>query len=159
MENSTNSTLELMNRAWNRTDNILLGFSITLLVADFILLGLFVHKIFLKKNDKIFGNEKTTSYLDKVITFTLILLIVQSIVCLNMISISKSVTNGFVCSINSFFFHIFHSLLKILKFFIIFLHYYIWTKQRCLGFLNVHGVLHTIFKLIFVFILSVSVIL
>ena len=150
---------EVLNRTWTQKDSNLLGFTITLLIADITLLGCFLYKIFYKKKHQIFGNQKTTPNLDKVITFTLILLVLQSIVCLNMILISKSVTHGLTCSISNLFFHTLHSLLKIMKFFIIFLHYYIWIKQRLLGFLQPHGDSHTFFKMFFVFILSVSVII
>ena len=159
MTSVTNLDQEELNGTWNQKDNNILGFSITLLIADIALLGCFLYKTFYKKNHQIFGSKKTTPNLDKVIIFTLVLLVLQSIVCINMILISKSVTNGLTCSINNLFFHILHSLLKIMKFFIIFLHYYIWIKQRLLGFLQPYGDTHTFFKMFFVFILSVSVII
>ena len=70
----TNLLQEELNRKWNQKDSNLLGFSITLLIADIALLGCFLYKVFYKKKHQIFGNKKTTPNLDKVIICTLVLL-------------------------------------------------------------------------------------
>ena len=160
ISNHADQLLINSNRSWNGADIILAGLSITLLVADFVLLGLFEYKIFFKRNKQIFGKKAITSILDKVIIFTLFLLILQSIASLNMVLISKSVTNGLTCSVYSAVFHILNSLLKLLTFYIVFFHYYIWMKQRCLRFLHPSGVLHTLFKFSpLVVVLSFSIVL
>ena len=100
-QNNTDNT-------WNRKDNILLGLSISLLVAEIILIGVFVYKIFIKKSHQIFGNKKTTQMLDKVFLFTLFLLVLQAVLGSSMVLISKKVKNGLICSIFNFVFNTFN---------------------------------------------------
>ena len=143
---------------WNQKENILLGLSITLLLADIILAGGFVYKVFIKNNHQVFGNTKITPTLDKVFMFALILLFLQTVVDLKIVLIFKNVKSGLTCSIYNAVFNILNSLIKTLTPFTIFFHYYIWIKQNCLGFLHLNAAHHSIFKLVFAFILSVALV-
>ena len=151
--------LKSENQTWKAEDSILCGLSVTLIFAHVLLLRLFIYKIYAMNDCKIFGNKKTSSILDKMYYVTFFMLILQGIVYLVMVFVSKSVTSGLVCSVFSLIFHILHSSLKVLNVFNLFLYHYIWIKQRVLVFLHKGGVLYQIFKLSFAFVLSVSIVL
>ena len=146
-------------RSWNGTDKALTGLSTTLLFADIVLIGIYFYKIFHKKNHQIFGDKKTTPILDKVLLFTLVLLITHAVVYLIMVLISNSAASGVTCSVYSFVFYTLNCWVKVLTLCAIFFHYYIWIKQKCLGYLEFNGAPHTVFKLTFAFILSVSTVI
>merc|ERR1712240_845642 len=67
--------------------------------------------------------------------------------------------SGVTCSVYSFVFYTLNCWVKVLTLCTIFFHYYVWIKQKCLGYLEFYGVRHTIFKLVFAFVLSVSTVI
>ena len=129
------------------------------LVADVLLMLAFLIKIYYLKNSTMFGNKKTTSVLDGMYVAMLFVLILQGVLCLCMFKIHSSVADGLVCSIENFLFHLLLLVLKVLLCSILFQLHYIWVKQKMLSYLNSSRFINQVEKLVFIFTLSVCVII
>ena len=107
-----------------------------LIIFEAMLLVYFVRKVYYQENVTVFGNKKTTKYLDRLFICNLVLLFLQNLIVQYIIKSFDYIANGLMCSLLNFFFHQFNLALKFLSCTIVFLFHYIWIKQRQLQILH-----------------------
>ena len=153
---SNEKLLKAENQVWNLEECFLCGFSVIFILAEIVLFVFFVHKVYKKNNRKIFG-DKITRFLDIQISVTIFTLILQGIVYLSMLFISKKATDDLKCSIFNCIFHTLHFFLNFSNVINLFSFHYIWIQQKELRFLHLHSKLYDVLKGLIFVIVSASI--
>ena len=153
-----NHSHNLVTDFWIGKEGLLIGMCSSLLLADILLLVTFIYKVYIQKNFKVFGNKKTTSFLDKTFISMLTILAIQGLTCIIMSFNYKKPASGMKCSVQNLIFTLLHSTLKVFFFAVTFQFHYIWVEQRLLNHLHPSHAVQQAIRLVFVFLFSFCIV-